>query len=306
MTNKEKIINSILKIFEAIFGSYWTYTTRPDVSNGVSRGNNSFSDPSIAIMLQGPILYKRDFTVETVKLYVKRYHNCKIIVSTWKDDKDVKELERLENVYVCVSEKPVPGRGNINMQKVSTLAGINKAKELGCKYFLKTRTDQRIYGIDIISFCVKLLEKFPVKGNIKAKGRLITTSTGTFKSRLYNICDMFLFGYIEDVELFFDAPTVDNLPVGYKYDEGNLVEYAKSRPGEIHFTVNYLEKLGHEIKWTIQDSDYIRNNYFIVVDNSTLDILWPKYDHQEYRWKSYDKDFYLQQCSFSEWMSSQE
>ena len=204
------------------------------------------------------------------------------------------------------SEKPVPGRGNVNMQKVSTLAGINKAKELGCKYLLKTRTDQRIYGDEIIAFCKKMFNKYPVRGYINANGRLITTSTGTFKSRLYNICDMFLFGHIDDVEKFFDAPSVDNLPKDYKYDESNPVEYAKSRPGEIHFTVNYLEKVGHKIKWDFEDSELVRNNYFIIVDNSSLDILWPKYDHREYRWKSYDKDYYLQQCSFSEWMAAQE
>lgn len=306
MISKQKIIYSILEKFEEIINAYWTYTIRPAMSNEVSKGNKSFSDPSTAIMLQGPIVYKRNFTVETVKLYAKRYPECKIIVSTWKEEKEINELEKIENVYVCFSDKPVPGRGNVNMQKVSTLAGIKKAKELGCKYFLKTRTDQRIYGSEIISFCIKLLAFFPIKGNTNASGRLITTSTGTFKSRLYNICDMFLFGHIEDVERFFDAPSVENLPSGYKYDESKPIEYAKSRPGEIHFTVNYLEKIGHNIKWNFEDSDFVRNHYFIVVDNSTLDILWPKYDHKEYRWKSYDKNFYLQQCSFSEWMAGQE
>lgn len=306
MISKQKIIYSILEKYENLLQAYWSYTTRPMYSKTITRGTNGYSDASVAVVLQGPIINKNNFTYETLKLYVRRYPNCKLIVSTWKGSDSYNEFEKLKNVYVCLSDKPVPGRGNINMQKVSTLAGIEKAKELGCNYVLKTRTDHRIYGEEVIKFCLKMIERFPVKGDIKAKSRLITISTGTFKSRLYNICDMFLFGHIEDIEQFFNAPTVGNLPVGFKYDESDVVEYAKSRPGEIHFTVNYLEKCGHEVLWTKEDSDFVRNNYFIVIDNSTLDILWPKYDHKEYRWKSYDEKFYLQQCTFTEWMSNQE
>lgn len=308
MISKQKIIYTFISKIEKIFGVYWTYWIRPIKQKNITRSNDCYSDESVAIVLQGPIIIENDFTYETLCLYRKKFPRCRLIVSTW-DDTDTSVINRIktvDGVQVITSTKPIPGRGNINMQKVSTLAGIQCAADMGCKYLLKTRTDHRIYGDETIAFCIKLLEKFPAKGNINARGRLITTNMGTFKSRLYNICDMFIFGYLDDVYRYFNAPTVDNLPDGFRYDESDMVEYAKARPGEIHFTVNYLEQSGHNITWTIEDSDYIRNNYFIVVDNSSLDILWPKYDHKEYRWKSYDKDFNLQQCSFSEWVSNQE
>lgn len=305
MSSKQKIIYKILEKIEQAMNVYWMYSLRPMNSIQISRGLDAFSDSSVAIVLQGPIIYKNNFTYETVKLYLKKYPHCKIIVSTWVDQEKVKWFEDEENVYFCYSEKPNPGRENINMQKTSTVAGIQKAKSLGCSYVLKTRTDQRIYGEEVIGCCLKMIKKYPVNGNVKARGRLITSSIGTFKNRLYNICDMYLFGYIEDMEKYFDVPAVENLPSDFTYRGLNAIEYSKLEPGEIYFAVNYLRSIGHYIKWTVEDSDYARNNYFIVMDNSSLDILWPKYDHKEFRWKSYDANYYLQQCSFSEWMSCQ-
>ena len=88
------------------------------------------------------------------------------------------------------------------------------------------------------------------------------------KNRLYNVCDMYLFGYIEDMEKYFDVPVAENLPSDFTYRGLNAIEYSKLEPGEIYFAVNYLRSIGHYIKWTGEDSDYVRNNYFIVMDKA--------------------------------------
>ena len=60
-------------------------------------------------------------------------------------------------VEIIKNSKPdYSGIANINFQIESTKNGILKAKKLGLKYCLKTRTDQRIYRHDFILFFLSL------------------------------------------------------------------------------------------------------------------------------------------------------
>lgn len=301
---------ALLKLVDLIMisrGTFLTYHKRPVKSSSITKGLNEYSSDNIAIVLQGPVIKRYDFTLETIKLYIKRYPKAYIILSTWVDDWEIinKKFDS-KQTYVCLSEKPeISGRGNINMQRISTLAGIKKAKELGCQYVLKTRTDQRIYGENVLALFIKLIQMFPISKKLFPNTRLITTNLCTFKNRLYNICDMLMFGYIDDVYNYYNAPEVENLPKGYEYDESDVIGYAKARPGEIHFTISYLERCGHNIKWTIEDSNEIRYNYFVIIDNEIIELYWPKYDYKEFKFKSYDKDYSLIKSSFSEWLINQ-
>ena len=86
-----------------------------------------------AIIMQGPLVREDDFTLETVKIYEKLFPGTVIIVSTWEDSAEeyVKKLSELSNCIVLLNEPPkFSGILNLNMQVVSTLAGIKKAKEL--------------------------------------------------------------------------------------------------------------------------------------------------------------------------------
>ena len=75
MISKQKIIYSILEKYENLLQAYWSYTTRPMYSKTITRGTNGYSDASVAVVLQGPIINKNNFTYETLKLYVRRYPN---------------------------------------------------------------------------------------------------------------------------------------------------------------------------------------------------------------------------------------
>lgn len=96
---------------------------------------------NVAIIIQGPIVERDSFTLESVRLYKKIYKECEIIVSTWNtvNSTVLKQFEK-ENIHVVLSEEPkYSGIGNINYQVRSTVAGIDYAKKLGAVFVLKTR-----------------------------------------------------------------------------------------------------------------------------------------------------------------------
>ena len=78
-------------------------------------------------------------------------------------------LNSLDNCIVLVNEYPdfAGYFGHLNYQLVSTNEAIRKAKELGYKYCLKTRCDQRFYKRGLIDWFVALLKTFLVSEDIE-------------------------------------------------------------------------------------------------------------------------------------------
>lgn len=288
--------------------SYLTYWSRPKKINSIKYFKESFSNEKIAIILQGQILCDDHFTLETVKLYSALYPKSPIIVSTWYDElknkkKEIELIEKEKNVFMVYSDYPsVSGHGHINYQRKNTLAGIEYAEQIGCEYVLKTRTDQRLYANDTILFLKTLVDTFPLTIQAEAKGRIAVCSLSTIKNRLYNICDMLLFGYIEDLKRYFSPKEASDLPQNMVWPNEfkDPVAFARIRPGEIYFATHYIENCGFELKWTFEDSDYFRNNLFIVFDSESVDQFWPKYNRKEYMWRSYNTDKF-DLASFKDW-----
>ena len=166
-----------------------TFDEKPLFFKDYKAISNDFKSPqSLAIIMQGPILYDHDFTIETIKLYLRNFPNCPIIVSTW-DYEAPNTLNIIENLGCIVIKNTIPqikDYAHVNYQIKSTRTGLQKAKELGYKYVIKTRTDQRMYETNIAEFLFNILDKFPLDASIKAqKQRLVTLSLNTFKYRLY-------------------------------------------------------------------------------------------------------------------------
>jgi len=115
--------------------------------------------------MQGNIINKNNFTYETLKIYRKLFPKIILILST-RDDCSKDEINKLNKIDVEVVENTKPdysGVSNINLQIKSTKNGLFKAKELGFKYCLKTRTDQRIYRHDFILYFLSLLDFFKIE-----------------------------------------------------------------------------------------------------------------------------------------------
>ena len=149
-----KQINKVIKIFfiflEKISNFFFTYHNRPKYVDGLNvyTLEKTKISQEVAIIVQGPIVKESDFTVETLRIYKKIFPGVKIILSTW-DDEDQTFINKVRalDIEVIMNKKPnFGGLSNINFQIVSSSKGIFRAKELGFKFALKTRTDQRIYS----------------------------------------------------------------------------------------------------------------------------------------------------------------
>lgn len=274
-------------------GSFLTIHKRPinaaDVTEKIERGNM----PRVAIVMQGPLVEEYNFTIETIKIYQKIYPFADVVVSTWKDT-TVGLLERLKElkVEVVLSSKPeCSGIGNANFQIVSSNAGITRAKELGYEYVCKTRTDQRLYNGKLFDCMMELLKRYPVLHTEGIKERIITLNFNTFRKRCYGVSDFFQFGRTDDILKYWSAPLDERDPLEFdRYcKERELLNSERLNLGicETYFASKFLESLGHNLKWNIEDSEYLYAKYFIILDKEYADIYWPKYSCEEFRWKRY-------------------
>jgi len=262
--------------------------------------------PCVGIVIQGPILKENDFTLETIKNYKKTFNNpnLKIILSTWNEEdlEYINEFKKLD-IEVITSEMPLKkGLLNLNCQIKSTQEGVKRAKILGCEYILKTRTDQRFYATNIIEFLLNVLKTFPIGSEgVNQKERLVVLSFNTFKYRIYGISDMFLFGHIDDVERYWSLDYCDKeeLTRAEKLDHIKTHLY---RTPETHIIKEYLKKIGHPPKLTLEDSLDVYAKYFCMVDKETVELFWPKYTNADRRWESFEYSE-MEELKFREWLN---
>lgn len=261
------------------------------------------TDYKLAIVMQGPLKLEEHFTYESLKLYKKTFSKSLIILSTWKTE-NKEELEKIKALGVIVvlnDIPPIKGLWNINYQIVSTQNGLKTAKSKGAEYVIKTRTDQRMYETNISDFLFNILKIFPVFDKTKQKSRLVSLSENTFKYRLYDVSDMFLFGHIDDVIKFWSCAleTRTKLPA-WK----NLLDFCKRRPSEIYFTSEYLTKIGHNCTYTLQDSWLCYSRYFCIIDHTSIGMFWPKYSNFTNRWRNFlGISPELESLTFKEWLN---
>lgn len=264
------------------FHFFITIHTRPMFSDQlVYEGKESVDDAECGIVIQGPIKKEDNFTVETVKFYYRHYPSATIILSTWEDE-DVSAFEMLKIKKLIIIRSPIPYHGlgstSINLQVTSTKKGIDRAMQAGLKYILKTRTDQRMYGIDSLSFFKNMLECFPVLNcNLQHK-RILTVDTGTNRSIPHHLSDFFMFGAISDMKLYWsDSLIIDpaNNPL--------IPIYVES-----YFFTQFLKKTGWEFKNSMENFMQSLGERCIIVDNESVDVYWHKYTrYREYRLRNY-------------------
>lgn len=265
--------------------------------------------PKTAVVMQGPLITEADFTFQTLKLYRQIYPKTLMVLSTWEDSnpKLLMKIRKL-GVQIVLNTFPLAPLSNytINLQIISSFAGIKKAKELGAKYILKTRTDQRLYGLNIFEFCINLLNYFPVVEGYKQQKRLIVPSMYTFKYRLYSTTDMNIFGTATDMINFFSAK-LDSRKINDKDYFATLtqvLEISKWRVGEMYLNTEFLQKIGRKLKWTLKDSWEVYRDHFIIVDQHIFDIFWLKYNHwQEYRHQNYAQTTNKAEFTFKDWFN---
>lgn len=279
---------------------YLTYKyreKRADLIHSIEQENKT--DKMAGIIIQGPLVLENHFTLETVRIYKKLFPSCQVIVSTWENE-NVRELEALSKEQNCIllknSVPSDPGILNVNLQCVSTLAGIQKAKELGCKYIAKTRTDWRMYEKGAIRFMVHLLEEFPCRNTLfEQNSRIITMDIATDETAVmfypFWLSDIFQFGEVMDMERYwshaassqgrFSKQGLNNLIRTEKYtwkrrvEEGLLIE-ARLSSDYYRRMSNIKPEISVDASW-----NFIRD-YFMIVPRSLTGGYWYKYESRRY------------------------
>jgi hypothetical protein len=271
-------IRYILERIELLIGWFFIFKIRSIRSDKILSRYSSYPEVAeeVAIVMQGPVIKKAGFTYETLKLYRKIYPNIIIILSTWTDS-DESVLEKISelNIQVIRSELPsFSGDSNINYQLKSTIEGFNNLNQDRVKYVLKTRSDQRIYSAsDYIQFMIRTLEAFPVRSE-RLQKRLIVSNLNMFRNRKYNISDMFMFGTLADMRLYWDIPFQNEILI-----EDKSMEFFENKLAEAHLVHYFFRNIGFIPRKTHEDSNRFLNSYFYVIDKNVIDLFWYKYNH---------------------------
>lgn len=262
----------------------------------------------VGIILQGPIQYEDSFTYETLKLYKNIYPNSEIILSVWKDE-EKDEIDRIRNIGVVVLENDKPETGgfiNLNYQIVSTKNAVLKAKELGCKYILKSRTDIRIYETGVDKFLISLLKNFPTKYS-KQKQRIIGIDINTHKYGI-GISDIFQFGTTEEMEKMWNIDLIKKVTTMEEYlkfeKDSTAVDRFYFEFSECYLLKKYLFINGIELKPKLESYYKVLKDNFIIIDSSMINMYWNKYLGDEYKeWKNYDKFIVRSSMTFKDWLT---
>ena len=294
-------------LIDLTLNNYLTYHLRPKLSQDFNLESTCEISEKFAVIIQGPIKENSDFLKHTLKIYKKIFKNSLIIVSTWEDEnKELIEELHGENIHIILSDdKEIKkSRSNINKQIISTNVALNFAKTQNVKYCLKTRTDQRIYNNNLETFLISLLKTFPVKENKLIKSRILVPPMGTFKFFLYHLTDLMMFGETQDLINYWDKESYD---VGLKKMGLNEKKFfINDTPlcPETFLCSRFISKIEDNVVWDLENWWRCLRDYFCIIDNSSLDSLWFKYEWEvEYRYIKTYSDKISRTIDFHEWLS---
>ena len=113
-----------------------------------------------------------------------------------------------------------------------------------------------------------------------------------------------MFGHINDLLIYFDKKNFIESLSDFKININNLLINETPVVAEIFLCSRYLKKLKGDLEWTLDDWWKCLEKYFCVVDNSSLDVFWNKYDwNYEYRYIRTYSDKFARSVDFQDWLS---
>ena len=294
-------------LLDLTFNNYLTYHLRPKFSKDFILESTCEISEKFAVIIQGPIEENADFLKNTLKIYKKIFKNSLIIISTWEsEDKELIRELRDENIHIILNDdkKIKKSRSNINKQIASTNVALNFAKTQNVKYCLKTRTDHRVYNNNLETFLISLIKTFPVKENKLIKSRILVPPMGTFKFFLYHLTDLMMFGETEDLINYWDKESYDVGLEKMGLNEKNYFINDTPLCPETFLCSRFIGKIEDDLTWDLENWWRCLRDYFCIIDNSSLDSLWFKYEWEvEYRYLKTYSDKISRTVDFHEWLS---
>lgn len=302
----QRIVNKEVGfIVDCTKDNYLSYHLRPKNSKNFNLESTCVINEKIAIIIQGPIQEKFIFLKNTLEIYKKIFKNSIIIVSTWEnEDKNLINTLKDQNIFIIFNKEPEKSHNNINHQILSTHTALNFAIEKGAKYSLKTRADVRIYKNNLETYLVSLIKTFPIKKNNLINSRIIVPSLNTFKFRIYSLSDIVMFGESEDLIEYFKPEFFKEGLKKFNLDEKNFLKDGTPVVAEIFLCSRFINSLEGKINWDLLNWWLSLKNYFCIIDNSSLDLFWHKYDWEyEYRYLRTYADKFARAIDFQDWLA---
>ena len=285
--------------------NYLTYHLRPKKAEDFNLESTCKIDEKIAVIIQGPIQEKFDFLKNTLEIYKKIFKNSIIIISTWKSE-DIERINTLKdkNIYILFNDEPEKSQSNIDHQIFSTNIALKLAINHNAKYSIKTRADVRLNKSNLETFFISLIKTFPVKTNSLIKSRIVVPSLITFKFRIFSLSDIVMFGETNDLLQYFDLELFRDGLKKFDLNEKKLLKNETPVVAEIFLCARFMNKLDNSINWNLENWWDSLKNYFCIIDNSSLDLFWHKYDwNYEYRYIRTYSDKFARAIDFQDWLS---
>lgn len=262
-------------------------------------------EDDVAIVMQGPIMYKDNLTVNILGLYRRWYPSVRIIVSTWENciKEDFLSFCNINKIKLISNSEPERVDGwHISHQMKSSYAGVKYVSENynDVRYVLKCRTDQYIFRYDFLTYFKNLLKIFPVNNN-KLPGRIILLGHyNSFRNVPFHLCDFIAFGHVKTICKLFDIHdytgdknkdlelcNIRNKQAKYELYNNDSEEVRRLWNGmngeafapEMYIFSSFynsnIESIDYE-KYLEQYRKFLKD-YVIIVDSSQLLFFWPKY-----------------------------
>lgn len=274
------IMTSACRGLERHSNYYFNFLLRPknhDIQNKITIPR-AYPNGELAVVLQGVIETKDNFTLETVHFYKQIFPGAIIIISTWDfTPNDILEPFKALGCEIVINKSFKPsGYHNVNFQLKTSLEGAKRAKELGAKYVLKNRTDLRIYEPFSYEYLKGLLKSMPITNNKTPLKERIITLEGYSGQMFFPqwIQDYIFFGQADDLILLFDQP-IDNRPNIYikRTSLKTGRDLCESNPPEIYITNSFFSKY-FSLNNNVKEYWEIIGDYFIVINLADLNVLW--------------------------------
>jgi len=113
-----------------------------------------------------------------------------------------------------------------------------------------------------------------------------------------------MFGETEDLIKYFDKGTFKEGLQKFNLNEKNILINETPVVAEIFLCSRFINILENHVKWDLENWWRVLKDYFCIIDNSSLDLLWHKYDWEyEYRYLRTYSDKFARALDFQEWLS---
>jgi hypothetical protein len=304
----EKLLYLIMRLQPTIINqksnSFLSLHLRPKKDleiQGIDQDNSN-----VGIIIQGPLMEKDDFTLNTIKIYKKLFKNVQIVLSTW-DTENKAYLTKIRelNIHVILNEYPEnSGILNLNYQLKTTKAAVEYLHGK-CEYILKTRTDSRVYNRYSLSYLKNLVHTFPNKGKYNQKLRIVGLDINTAKYVPFSFSDVLQFGHADDI---FNVWSTNLVTMNVGYDEfferkPRVKDIYDFNNPEVYLTLRYLRQIGFKPENTYESYYKALGELFLVIDKEMINYFWYKYSVDEYYWNVKYKNYNLQEkVRFNDWL----